>query len=190
MAAHLINHFRQLTTVSDELEQAILSQITHLEIKKGAHLHKAGRVCKHSYWIETGLLRTYYLKDGKEITDVFAAQGEWVTATHSFMTRQIDQYYLQTLENSVVYAMSYDHLMDLFDNFSEMERFGRITMSLNYMRLANKLESYQFSTAREKYDHFCENYKSILHRLPLGMVASYLGITQETLSRIRKQPTF
>ncbi len=103
------------------------------------------------------------------------------------MKGEPDQYYLQALEDSKIYALTNDDLMFLFENFHEMEKFGRISMSIYYIQLAEKLESYQFTTARDKYNHFCKVYSSILNRLPLGMIASYIGITQETLSRIRKE---
>ncbi len=127
------------------------------------------------------------MKDGKEITNVFASEGEWITSVQSFIKNEPDQYYLQAIENAEVYAISKDDLKFLFENFHEMERFGRITMSINYIRLSEKLESHQFTSAKDKYVHFCKVYHSILNRLPLGMVASYIGITQETLSRIRKE---
>ena len=182
-----IEHFKQLTKVSDDLEQELISKSIPIKVKKGDFLHQATSVCKKTYWIQKGLLRTYYLKDGKEITDVFASEGEWITSVQSFMKNEPDQYYLQAIENSEVYALSNNDLMFLFENFHEMERFGRISVSMNYIKLSEKLESYQFSSAKDKYVHFCKVYNSILNRLPLGMVASYIGITQETLSRIRKE---
>lgn len=183
----LIEYFKRLTKVSDELEKELRSRSIPITVTKGAFLHKAASICKKTYWIQKGLLRTYYLKEGKEITDVFASEGEWITSAKSFIKNEPDQYYLQAIEDSEVYALSNNDLMFLFENFHEMERFGRISMSMYYLRLSEKLESYQFTSAKDKYGHFCKSYDSILHRLPLGMVASYIGITQETLSRIRKE---
>ena len=182
-----IEYFKRLTKVSADLEKELLARSIAVEVSKGAFLHKADAICKKTYWIQSGLLRTYYLKEGKEITDVFASEGEWITSVRSFIKNEPDPYYLQAIENAVVYALSKEDLMFLFGRFQEMERFGRITMTLYYIRLSEKLESYQFTSAKDKYVHFCKVYKPILHRLPLGMVASYIGITQETLSRIRKE---
>ena len=183
----LIEHFRRLTKVSEDLEKELIAKSIPITVNKGEFLHKADSICKKTYWIQKGLLRTYYLKDGKEITDVFASEGDWITSVQSFIKNEPDQNYLQAIEDSEVYALSKGDLMFLFENFHEMERFGRISMSINYIRLSEKLESYQFTSAKDKYVHFCKVYDSILHRLPLGMVASYIGITQETLSRIRKE---
>lgn len=180
-----IDHFSRLTNVSKGLERELLSKTIQLKVKKDEHLHTAGKICDKTFWVKTGLLRTYYLKEGREITDGFAAEGESLTSVHSFMRNTPDQYYLQAIEKSELYALTYLDLMTMFDQFPEMERFGRITMSIHYVNLSARLESYQFSSAKDKYNHFCKTYKSILHRLHLGMVASYLGISQETLSRIR-----
>ena len=183
-----IDHFKRLTNVSDNLEKELVLRSIPITVNKEDFLHKAASICKKTYWIKNGLLRTYYLKEGKEITDVFASEGEWITSVQSFMKGEPDQYYLQAIEDSEVYALSNDDLMFLFEKYHEMEKFGRISMSIYYIQLSEKLESYQFTSAKEKYVHFCKVYDSILHRLPLGMVASYIGITQETLSRIRKEP--
>lgn len=182
-----LTYFNNLTIVSDALANELKSRATAMFIKKGTLLHKAGSVCRKTYWVNKGILRTYYLKEGKEITDVFASEGNWITSVQSFMKGEPDQYFIQAIEDSELFALSSEDLMYLFQHFHEMERFGRITMSQSYIQLAQKLESYQFTTAKAKYDHFCKVYQPILNRLPLGMVASYLGITQETLSRVRKE---
>lgn len=183
-----IEYFKKLTLVSNELEHELLLRTSQVQVRKGEFLHKAGSICTQTYWVKKGLLRTFYLKEGREITDVFAAENENITSAHSFMKNESDQYYLQAVEDTEVYALSYNDLMYLFEHFHEMERFGRITMSISYIQLSDKLESYQFTSAKDKYEHFCKTYKTILPRLPLGMVASYLGISQETLSRIRNKP--
>lgn len=182
-----ISHFSRLITVSKELREYLLSKPIQLTVKKGEHLHTAGYICDKTFWVKKGLLRIFYLKDGKEITDGFAAEGETITSANSFMCNKPDQYYLQAIEKSELYALTYSDLMVMFDQFPEMEKFGRITMSIRYVNLLARLESYQFTSAKDKYDHFCKIHKSVLHRLPLGMVASYLGISQETLSRIRNE---
>lgn len=180
-----IDHFSRLTKVSDELRDCLLKRTIQIKVAKGEHLHSAGDICDRTFWVMKGLLRTYYLKEGKEITDGFAAERESLTSVKSFMTNKPDQYYLQAVEDSELCVLTYPDLMFMFEHFPEMERYGRIMMSIYYVKLSDRLESYQFTSAKEKYDHFCEKHKSILGRLPLGMVASYLGISQETLSRIR-----
>lgn len=180
-----IEYFKKLTKVSNSLEEELIHRTSKSHVKKGEFLHKAGQICTQTYWVKKGLLRSYYLKEGREVTDVFAAEDEMITSAHSFMKNEPDQYYLQAIENTELYSLSFNDLMYLFEHYHEMERFGRITMSISYVQLSEKLKSYQFTSAKDKYEHFCQIYKLILHRLPLGMIASYLGVSQETLSRVR-----
>jgi CRP-like cAMP-binding protein len=186
-AHQLLAHIAQLTTVSAELAAEVRRRARLQEIGKGQFLHRAGAVCSRTYFITAGLVRSYYCKGEKEITDFFAAEGDWITATGSFMRNEPDQTYLQALEPGTVYSLSNADLLYLFEHFPAMERFGRITISQQFVQQSVRLTAMQFSSAQDKYAHFCAAYRRVLPRLPLGMVASYLGITQETLSRVRRR---
>ncbi len=181
----ILAHFAQLTSVSPELSQAIQQRIHQHSVKKGTFLHQAGSVCTRTYWIRTGVIRLYYLKDGREVTDFFSSENQWITSADSFMTNQVDQCYLQAIDDSDVFALTNHDLHWLFTHFPEMERFGRIVMSQLFIQQSERLNSLRFTSAAERYQYFCASHRPILNRLPLGMVASYLGITQETLSRVR-----
>lgn len=131
-----IEQFSRLTNVSDELREYLENRTIQLKVRKGEYLHSAGKICDRTFWVMKGLLRTYYLKEGKEITDGFAAEGESLTSVKSFMTNMPDQYYLQAIEDSELCALTNVDLMYMFDHFSEMERYGRITMSIYYVKLS------------------------------------------------------
>ncbi len=148
-------------------------------------VHHAQEVCTRSYFIEKGLLRTYFIKDDKEVSEYFSCEEEWTNSPRSFITRQPDMYYIDALEDTTVFSLKVNDLDYLFDHFPEMERYARLSMGAVFGHLMERITSMRFTTAKEKYDHFCEVYRGVSHRIPLGMVASYLGITQETLSRIR-----
>lgn len=148
-------------------------------------VHDAAKVCTKSYFIQQGLFRTYFIKDGKEIAEYFPAEGEWSNSPKSFMTRQLDIYYIDAIEDTQAFCIKVNDLVYLFDHFPEMERYARLSMGSVFGHLMERISSLRFTTAKEKYDHFCVAYKDIYHRIPLGMVATYLGIAQETLSRIR-----
>lgn len=148
-------------------------------------VHHAQEVCTRSYFIEKGLLRTYFIKDDKEVSEYFSCEEEWTNSPRSFITRQPDMYYIDALEDTTVFSLQVNDLGYLFDHFPEMERYARLSMGAVFGHLMERITSMRFTTAKEKYDHFCEVYRGVSHRIPLGMVASYLGITQETLSRIR-----
>jgi CRP-like cAMP-binding protein len=150
-------------------------------------VHDAAVVCKKSYFIQQGLLRIYFIKDGKEITEYFSAEEEWVNSPRSFMQQKKDIYYIDALETTDAWCLQVQDLGYLFDRFPEMERYARLSMGTVFAHFLERITSMRFTSAKEKYDHFCSVYHDIYHRIPLGMVASYLGITQETLSRIRAE---
>lgn len=147
----------------------------------------ADRVCTESYFIKKGILRTYFLKDGKEISEYFCSTNEWVNSPRSFMQRKKDIYFIDAIEYTEAYSLNVNDLVYLFDHYPEMERYSRLSMGSFFGHMMERITSIRFTTAKEKYDHFCQTYAAIYHRIPLGMVASYLGIAQETLSRIRKE---
>ena len=132
-----------------------------------------------------GLTRIYYKKEEKEITDNFSAENEWVTSIYSFLKNTPDHFYIQTLEETEIVKISLIDLENCFKDFPEMERFGRILISQYFLEQSERIISYQFNSAVERYQFFERTQKNKLQRVPLGMLASHLGMTQETLSRVR-----
>ncbi len=184
---NLIQHFSQYIKVSPKLENQLINRISYKTFKKGEILHQASEICVKSYFIKKGLLRLYFVKNCKEISDYFCSENEWVNSPRSFMFRELDIYFIDALEDTETFELNINDLMYLFDNFPEMERYARLSMNSLLYQIIERITSMRFSTAREKYDHFRQTYRKIHPRIPLGMTASYLGITQETLSRIRSQ---
>ncbi|PVD52265.1 hypothetical protein DC498_11110 [Terrimonas sp.] len=183
----LFRHFEQYIRVSDELKSALDARINFVSFNKGELVHDADKVCTRSLFIQKGLFRTYFIKDGKEISEYFPAENEWSNSPKSFITRQKDMYYIDAIENTEAFCLKVDDLVYLFENFPEMERYSRLSMGTVFGHLMERIASLRFTTAKEKYDHFIKTYQEIHHRIPLGMIASYLGIAQETLSRIRSE---
>lgn len=171
--------------LSTKLKSELSKRLKPVKFKKGELVLDANNICTKSYFITKGILRTYFLKDGKEISEYFCGINEWVNSPKSFIHRVKDIYYIDAIENTQAYFINAKDLVYLFDNFPEMERYARLSMGSIFGHLMERVASLRFTTATEKYEHFQETYSNIYHRIPLGMVASYLGITQETLSRIR-----
>jgi CRP-like cAMP-binding protein len=183
----LLHHFSKYIPLSDILRNEIIKRIKYQVFSKGELVHSANTVCTQSYFIQKGILRTYFLKDGKEISEYFCSENEWTNSPRSFMFRQLDHYYIDALEPTEVFTIHVTDLVYLFDNFPEMERYARLSMGTLVYHMIERITSMRFTTAKEKYQHFCQAYKDIYHRIPLGMIASYLGIAQETLSRLRAE---
>ena len=182
---NLINHITNFIPVSTELRKRIESIGKIQTFPKNHFLHKPNRTCLHTYFINNGLIRIYYQKDDKEITDNFSAENEWITSIYSFLQNIPDHFHIQTLEETEVIRISLNDLEDCFKDFPEMERFGRMLVSKYFLEQSERIISFQFNTAKERYQFFEQTSKNKLARVPLGMLASYLGMTQETLSRVR-----
>lgn len=180
-------HFEKFIRLSGNLKSELEKRLKHIVFKKGETVLNANQICTESYFINKGILRTYFLKDGKEISEYFCGIDEWVNSPKSFMQRKRDIYYIDAIENTEAYVINVNDLVYLFDNFPEMERYARLSMGSVFGHLMERITSMRFTSAKERYNHFQKTYSDIYHRIPLGMVASYLGITQETLSRIRAE---
>ena len=132
-------------------------------------------------------MRGFYNLDGKEITHWFAFEQDFVTSFHSFITRQPAVENIQLLEGSVLWSITKEKLAGLLNEYHEIERLLRIAYEKYYIRLEERYVNAQFKTATERYQHLLSQSPHIIERAPLGAIASYLGISQETLSRIRSR---
>ncbi len=170
----------------DELTD-ILAHFKKQSLPKNQILVQQGEVCKALYFVEQGMGRSYYLNEnGKEITQWFFGVGKFMTSADSFFQQTASLYYLEVLEKSIVYSISKEDLDLLFAKYHKMEKLGRLVTTEMLTKMVNKLNAIQFQTAKERYDYMLTEFPDISHQVPLGHIASYLGMTQETLSRIRK----
>lgn len=183
----LLQQFEKYIKVNEELKNELRNRCHLQTFQKGELIHHAARVCNKSYFIIKGLARTYYLKDGIEISEYFSSEHEWINSPKSFIQQTLDLYNIDALETTEVYALHVTDLVYLFDHFPIMERYARLSMGNVFGHLMERITSQRFTTAKEKYEHFLQTYIDIYHRIPLGMIASYLGITQSTLSRLRAE---
>lgn len=183
----LLSHLRTIIPVSAPLEAALLRISRHRTLEKGQYLLRAGEVCADMCFVEQGLLRGFYFHEEREITNWMAIDGEFGTSFYSFITRTPATESIVALEPTQVVQIPYHELQQLYTTFPETERLGRILTESYYIKLDGRLLGMQFKTARERYDLLLATNPLLVQRAPLGYIASYLGITQETLSRIRAQ---
>jgi len=153
--------------------------------RKGERIHREGEICQSLYLVESGVIRAFYLKDIKEITAHFAFNGEAITAPDSFINNTPSKYYLDALEDSQVYAVNRTELDSYLDAHPHLEKLARQFTQAIYLELLERIESLMFLTAIERYEVLFNRNPNLVRNVSLGHIASYLGITQETLSRIR-----
>lgn len=181
----LIKLLEGIIPVSDDLQHVLLKNLTSCAFKKGHLLLKAGQVSDKIYFINSGLIRGYYIKDGRDITTGFMKELDFALSPISFFGRQEPFEYLELIEDSSLYALSRDNLNYLYDTFIEFNRVGRSLVEEYYVRSEIRTHFMRVNTAEEKYKIFLNNYSGILNRINNKDIASFIGITPETLSRIR-----
>jgi CRP-like cAMP-binding protein len=157
----------------------------HVDLEKEELLLPQGKTCRHIYFVESGFLRIYYYKNGREVTEWFADQGEFCFSVTSYFTRKPSQLIIEALEPSRVIRLPKTDLDRLNKTNLEAANFFIEMLSGSLLLSQQRMNSIQFETARERYEQLEKQHPNIILKAPLQHIASFLGITSETLSRIR-----
>jgi CRP-like cAMP-binding protein len=181
----LFQYFKTFNTLSKETEMAIVDISSMITIKKNKDLQPIGHTCKTIYFIKKGVARIYYLKDGIDITERFFFENSIIARVESLFTGKPSRKAIQILENAEIIAIDATQLFKLYDTFPEIERLFRKIFEAAYVETVNRIEGLQFHSAEERYSALLNEDPNVLMRVPLKYVASFLGITQVSLSRIR-----
>ncbi|WP_020528879.1 Crp/Fnr family transcriptional regulator [Flexithrix dorotheae] len=158
-------------------------------LKKGEIVVRDGEYSKKAYLIIEGCARAYYLKDGKDISDWFTFENQFMASIISFFSEEPSPHYVEFVEDSTVLEFSKDTVDFLSRKHHDFERFISKVVTETMLGLCERLHTIQFAKADERYDRLITIYPDITQRIPLTHIASYLGITLETLSRIRSHKT-
>lgn len=181
----LFQYFRKFNPLSKNAEEAIVEICNILSMQKNKDLQPIGHTCKTIYFINSGVARIYYFKDGIDITESFSFENNIIARVESLFTGRPSRKAIQVLEDTEVVAINANKLFKLYDTFPEIERLFRKIFESAYVDTVNRIEGIQFHSAEERYHSLLTEAPNVLMRVPLKYVASYLGITQVSLSRIR-----
>ncbi len=170
-----------------ETLRRLTSAVTPRTIKKGEHLARAGETSEALYFVGQGLLRYYYLNDGVEHTGQFFGENTFVADVHALVTGAPTLQYIDALEETVVLLIAKTALLAAYDADHAMERFGRRVMEEAMAGSQRRSASLLTRSPEQRYADLVKNRPNIVRRVPQYIVASYLGITPESLSRIRSR---
>jgi CRP/FNR family transcriptional regulator, anaerobic regulatory protein len=178
------NQFSPLDgVVTDELLQNIQTKT----FQKGDYLLKNGRVCNHLFFINKGLVKNFFINDEKEFIMRFYAEDVLFTVFDSYLTQTPSKFTLVALETTTVTLISQEVMEELCKKHHCMETFFRKLVSIAAIKMTKRISEMLEENATEHYNQFVKENGSVLQRISLGDVAKYLGITQQSLSRIRTQ---
>jgi CRP-like cAMP-binding protein len=173
--------------ISPEAEALLLPKFRVKKYKKGAFLLKKGHVARDAHFIMNGSARCFYEYQGKDVTNYFAFENEGITSSLSFMTQKPSDEIIQVLEDTVVASISYNDLEALYKQNLEICNMGRKFIEGITIELEERIRVFQITAAQDRYDYILTHKPQIVQRVPLKYLASFLGITAETLSRIRSK---
>lgn len=171
---------------ADDLK-TIVSLFKLKTIKKGEFLLKTGKHCDNLSFVQSGLLRMFISTDEKEITQWISTKGYFSTDLSSFIFDTVSRLSIQALTDSEVYSITkadYQIIGELVPKWHELEKLFLVRC---FVTLEERVFSHLSMTAEERYDYFFENNRELFNQVPLQFIASMLGMTPETFSRIRKK---
>jgi CRP-like cAMP-binding protein len=183
----LNKHIQAIHPFQGEALTAMLNAWQHWDCPRDYLLLREQTVSDYIYFVEQGSVRIYYYKQGKDITEWLTLDEHFFLSINSFFQRQPSRLIIQTMEPSLVWGIHYNALMQLADEYHSIEKLLRKMVTGSLILSQQRMESIQFETAQERYARLLEHSPDIINRVPGIYIASFLGITKETLSRIRSQ---
>lgn len=180
-----INSYSELTPNEINL---LLQNITYRKYLKGQYIVQQGDICRFKNFVIKGCLKTFYIdNEGQEHVVLFAIENWWTADLGSFFTQKPADYNIQCIENTEVIQFSFDKMEMLYQKIPKLERFFRIVIQKAFVASQKRVIKNFSLPAKERYIEFKNRYPQIEQRVPQYMIASYLGVTKEFLSKIKSQ---
>lgn len=173
--------------LSEEETDIFLASFTKTQFRKNDVFSQEGRICDHVGLIEKGLMKCVYNKNGEEIIFEFACENNFISDYYSFVTATPSEKEIRCLEDCVVYVISKTELNKLGQQFAFIERMSRQMNEFLFLKIHNRLKSALLDSPAERYRNLVSERQDLAQRIPQYMLASYLNVKPETISRIRKR---
>lgn len=185
----LFSTFEQLVILSDEEKKIITHIFKPLEIKKGDFFTESDKINKKVGFLVEGLVYYYVLKNDNEAITDFTKEGEFVSEYHTFIKKEKAVHSIKAIEDCKFLVIDYDGIQRLYNDVKEGNKFGRMVLEHRFGIVINQLLSLYMHTPEERYQHFQNNYFDLTQRVPQYLIAAYIGVKPQSLSRIRKRIT-
>ncbi|EOR29667.1 MULTISPECIES: Crp/Fnr family transcriptional regulator [Elizabethkingia] len=184
----LVSYIKSKISVTEEELNTILSYFKSIQLKKNELLLAEGQVSQRSFFVTKGCLRIFFInEEGQEATRYFAFENQFASALMSFITGEKSKEFIQAVEPTEIFYISHKDFYHLLEIIPQWEKFYRIYLEIAYITNTRRLMSFLVQDALEKYRQLLAENPVIVRRLSNKMVASYLNISQETLSRLKSR---
>ncbi len=184
----LIEHIERIVPLTPEEQDILLTHITYRKMLKGQFLVQQGDICRYSGFVLSGCTKTFYVDDeGQEHVIMFSIEDWWTSDIGSFITQSPADFNVQCLENTELLLFPYEKQETLFEAIPKMERFFRKIIEKAFAASQKRIVRNFTMSAKDRYLFFRRQYPKMEQRIPQYLIASYLGITKEFLSKIKNQ---
>lgn len=188
MLDSLLDFINKIHPLESEVSESLVKSFEIITTDRKQLIVKEGETCDYIYLLLDGIARMYYIKDTEEICSLFFFEKNHIfTMPNSFYSRKPGYQFIETLEPSILGRISYDKLQQLYKIHPALNFVGRVITENYFVKSEERLYLLRKRTAEERYMYIIDNYPVLLQKMPLKYIASYLGITLETLSRIRNK---
>lgn len=182
---NLLQKIAEKAFLSSELQKQIFTKFQRIETKKGDTILNESNKANYLYFVEKGILHNYYFHNEKQISSWFYYEDQFITSWFSFYSQKPSFETIECLEDCILHQISYTNYQKLIADFPAFGNFARLLAEEILINIDLFSKSWSFLSAKEKYELLQEYFPKIELRIKLGLIASFLGISQETLSRIR-----
>ncbi|MBB4807127.1 CRP-like cAMP-binding protein [Chryseobacterium defluvii] len=183
----LFKTFEQLIVLSNEERQIITEIFKPFDMKKGEYFSEMGKPNKRVGFLVEGLVYYYVLKGDHEAITDFTKEGEFVSEYHTFINQTKSTQCIKAIENCKFLIMDYSAIQRLYNEIKEGNKFGRMILEQRFGIVVNQLLSLYMHTPVERYLFFVKNYPDLVQRVPQYLIAAFIGVKPQSLSRIRKR---
>lgn len=183
----LQEYFKNIRAMSDEKADLIATYFKNETLLKGTLIIQEGKTSKKSYFLESRIIRCYITDlNGDEVTTRFFSSPDFLNDYLSFFGQKPSEENYELITDCIVHSINYNNVQHCFHNIPEFREWGRMLLTLNYTYIKKRMISFHKETALERYLNLKNSNPEIIKQVPLHIIASYLGITKHSLSRIRK----
>lgn len=182
----ILENINKYITLSTEEEQLFLSKTEIRHYKTKTIILNAGEICKHSYFVNSGLLRSFTINDNiVEHILSFACEGWWIGDMYSLISQKPGTLFIEVLEDAEVVLLSKENQEQLYHEIPKLERFFRILTENSLVANQERLMDNLSLSAEERFDKFCKKYPTLIQKVSQKQIASYIGVTPEFLSKMK-----